>query len=574
MKKWVMNEKFKNWPVKTKLTYSFVTIIVIAVILIIAQFACMQAIRGRLVKLYNGPTMNVKYAQELYYPQLDIQRAFNRMVAEGIERRDEMYPQLEETINKNLAIMNEAIAFLEKNLLTQEDRDRVAEINKKLTNEVAGCRKEVLGMVQAGDFEAAREYNNTYYKPAVDELKGMIEELEASVMETAGDYVRDAETLNIAILVAGIVLLFIIVGIAIMITRRVTTAILEPLAQIEKAAKQLRAGDLSHGDEINYESEDEFGTLAKLMSEALNILSEYVRKICEDFALVAGGDFTRSIDDIPDYVGDFASLKENFGIILKAYNSTLNQIKAVSAQVDRGSDEVAAAANDLASANGEQASAVEELTATIETVSNMAEAAAKESENAYNMMIESMENAQKEKAQMQDLQDEMQRIKKISGEIEAIITSIEEIASQTSLLALNASIEAARAGEAGRGFAVVADQIGRLATDSANAVVNTKELIGKTIEEVDRGNLVTEKTAEGFIRIIKELETFAEAAKANRETSKAQSVALQQVEQGVDQISLATQQNAASAQECSSISEQIAARSAELDSLVNRFKLY
>ena len=175
---------------------------------------------------------------------------------------------------------------------------------------------------------------------------------------------------------------------------------------------------------------------------------------------------------------------------------------------------------------------------------------------------------------MQDLQDEMQRIKKISGEIEAIITSIEEIASQTSLLALNASIEAARAGEAGRGFAVVADQIGRLATDSANAVVNTKELIGKTIEEVDRGNLVTEKTAEGFIRIIKELETFAEAAKANRETSKAQSVALQQVEQGVDQISLATQQNAASAQECSSISEQIAARSAELDSLVNRFKLY
>ena len=105
-------------------------------------------------------------------------------------------------------------------------------------------------------------------------------------------------------------------------------------------------------------------------------------------------------------------------------------------------------------------------------------------------------------------------------------------------------------------------------------MVNTKELIGKTIEEVDRGNLVTEKTAEGFIRIIKELETFAEAAKANRETSKAQSVALQQVEQGVDQISLATQQNAASAQECSSISEQIAARSAELDSLVNRFKLY
>ncbi len=569
-----MNERFKNWPIKTKLTYSFTFIIVIAVILAIAQFACIQIIKGRLVKLYEGPTMNIKYAQELYYPQLDIQRAFNRLVAEGIERKDEMYPQMEDTINKNLVVMNEAFAFLQENLLTQEDRDRVTAINNKLTSEVAGYRKEVLRLVNAGDYDGAKEYNNTYYKPAVDELKKMIEELETSVMNTADNYVSDVETLNMFIFIVGIVLIFAIICIAVMITRRVTKAILEPLAQVETAAKQLRAGDLSHGEEIDYESEDEFGTLARLMSEALIILRDYVKQICEDFTLVASGDFTRNIDDIPDYIGDFSSLKENFAIILKTYNSTLNQIKYVSAQVDKGSDEVAAAANDLASASGEQASAVEELTATIETVSNMADESAKEAEKAYNMMIESMENAQEEKAQMQDLQDEMQRIKKISSEIEAIITSIEEIASQTSLLALNASIEAARAGEAGRGFAVVADQIGRLATDSANAVVNTKELIGKTIEEVDRGNSVTERTAEGFIRIIKELEIFAEAAKANRETCKAQSMALQQVEQGVDQISLATQQNAASAEECSSISEQIAARSAELDSLVNRFKLY
>lgn len=108
----------------------------------------------------------------------------------------------------------------------------------------------------------------------------------------------------------------------------------------------------------------------------------------------------------------------------------------------------------------------------------MANDAAEQAEQAYGMMLEAVHEAQDERAQMQDLQEEMRRIKEISGEIEAIVTSIEEIASQTSLLALNASIEAARAGEAGRGFAVVADQIGKLATDSANAVVSTKELIG------------------------------------------------------------------------------------------------
>ena len=141
-------------------------------------------------------------------------------------------------------------------------------------------------------------------------------------------------------------------------------------------------------------------------------------------------------------------------------------------------------------------------------------------------------------------------------------------------MALNASIEAARAGDAGRGFAVVADQIGKLAADSAQAAVNTRDLIGKTVEEIDKGNTITEKTAVGFERIIKELEMFAGAAKANSEVSKAQSQALVQVEDGIEQISLVTQQNAAGSQECSAISQELAARAAELDNLVGKFKLH
>ena len=89
-----------------------------------------------------------------------------------------------------------------------------------------------------------------------------------------------------------------------------------------------------------------------------------------------------------------------------------------------------------------------------------------------------------------------------SQEIQNIIGSIEEIASQTNLLSLNASIEAARAGEAGKGFAVVADQIGKLAGDSAQAAVNTRDLIEKSLQEIENGNQITEKTVAALNRFL------------------------------------------------------------------------
>ena len=204
----------------------------------------------------------------------------------------------------------------------------------------------------------------------------------------------------------------------------------------------------------------------------------------------------------------------------------------------------------------------------------MAETSATKAEGAYQNVQVSVRNAQNEKVQMQQLEKEMLHIKEISSEIENIIASIEDIASQTNLLSLNASIEAARAGEAGRGFAVVADQIGKLATDSAQAAVTTKDLIEKTIQEIDKGNKITADTAKAFDGIIEGMQEIANIARTNAETSQTQAQALKQVEEGIEQISAVTQRNAASSEESSAISEQLAGKAMELDKLVNRFKLY
>lgn len=574
MKKDNFNEKFKNWPIKKKLLFSHGSIIVSTFVLIVVLLCSMIYMENRLVKLYEGPTTNIKYSSQLYYPQIDIQRAVNRVLSEGADQIEETYPQLEETVNADLALMDEAYAVLKEHLISEDNKAVLEEINNKLVNEVTGYRVQVLQYLEQGDFEAASEYNNTYYKPAVDEVKLQIEELEDMIDATALEYRQSAARTAIVMVILGVIMLILITGLAVAIAAKVTNAVSVPVKELTDAAALMYSGDMSAAKLVEYESEDELGALSEAMRGTMNNLDAYVKEISETLVQIAKGDLTKNFNEITDFLGDFASIKESFVYILREFNITLTQIQETSRQVDTGSEEIAHAATDLSEGTGEQASAVQELAATINTVTEMAANSAKQTGEAYENALKSAKVAEEERVQMQALQDEMHRIKEISGEIEAIIISIEEIASQTSLLALNASIEAARAGDAGRGFAVVADQIGKLATDSAQSVVNTKELIGKTVEEIEKGDRITEETAVAFENIISEMQSFAAMAKGVNENADSQAKALGQIEQGIEQITLVTQQNAAASQECSAISEELAARATELDNLVEKFVLH
>lgn len=383
---------------------------------------------------------------------------------------------------------------------------------------------------------------------------------------------RYATSVFIFVVIVVIVLVVVATIIAMLISQEIIKSITQPVDQLKHAAAEMTQGRLDA--EIDYESEDELGELADSIREVQVTLGAYVREISEILEVIATGDLTKNFREITDFRGEFGSIKTSFVRILREFNITLSRIQDAAADVDSGSDEIAGAAADLASGTGEQASAVEELTATIMTVNGMAEESAKEANTASEDAAVAVKEAEEEQQHMKELQEEMGRIKEISAQIEEIVTSIEEIASQTSLLALNASIEAARAGEAGRGFAVVAEQIGKLATDSAQAVVNAKELITKTVEAIDKGNNMTERTAKGFEKLIGDLESFAEMAHRVSDTATAQAQALEQVEEGIEQISTVTQQNAAASEECSAISEELAARASEMTSQIQKFTLH
>ena len=358
------------------------------------------------------------------------------------------------------------------------------------------------------------------------------------------------------------------------ISRVVTQNIVEPTEQLVEAAAGLRRGDLKASAVLDYESGDEMAELVKNTRESMEVIGGYIDEISEILMQMAQGDLTKNGNEVTDFLGDFASIKESLLYILKRFNSTLTEIGDTSAGVASGSNEIAHAAGALADGTTDEASALEELTATVETVAAMANDSAKKTAEAYENVNKSVVQAEQGREQMSLLRNEMERITVISKEIANIITAIEDIADQTNLLSLNASIEAARAGEAGRGFAVVADQIGKLAADSGASAVNTRNLIEKTLQEIEKGNESTIKTSEAFDKIIKDMEAFALVAKETRENAEGQARALEQVSGGIEQISGVVQNTAASAQESTAISDQLSEQAQHLDRLVRRFKLF
>jgi len=552
-------EMLENAPIKKKLTISHGSIIVSTFILIIVLLGAMKGIESYVENMYHGPVTNAFYVGDFRYALADIPRAINYARAEGSMINadvDAIAEETKTTIDTDWTLMETAYGILHETLLSDSSKMKLETIHTHMT-ELETNLAEVITLLNDGRIEAAGFFYDDEVKPAIDGIRNEVEELDQEIYAVSKDYTVSASRVSLILILVGVAMLAAVTVSAVVMTRRVTKMIVEPLTEVTAAAEKMRQGDMGAYAEIKHQSRDELGILAESMRGTMMTLEDYIKEISNILAQMAQGDLTKNFNEITDFLGDFSSIKESFVFILKEFNKTLTNIHMVSEQVDRGSDEIATAANELAASTEEQASAVEELTATINTVTSMALDNAKGAEEGYNGMMASVHDAEEKRKQVEELQAEMQRIKEISDEIANIITAIEEIADQTSLLALNASIEAARAGEAGRGFAVVADQIGKLATDSAQAAVSTKELIEKTVTEIGKGNVITEATAEAFDGIIKALYECAKAAQGSRETAETQAEILKQVEEGVNEVAAVTQENAASAEESLATSEEL-----------------
>ena len=563
-----------NLKVEGKLKVYQMTVLVMTLFLVLVALISTLVIRSNIEKitevwspsleyLQDLETMTAKYRIKQYQHLVESDAAVMNSCEEEIKKLES---QIQDTDAKLEAIMS-------ANSKAQKGQDDY-EVANAAWEKYRGASDEILQLSREGkQQEASKLMTGEVY----EDYKSFSKKLTILCGKFQVELDQAKTMANVCTVIIFIVIVAAGLAIAVVTTligRIITNSITEPVEQIDAAVASLRKGELSNVEMLTYESDDELGDTIKNLKEAMGILADYVSEISMEVKAIAQGDLTRNGDDITDFLGDFSELKVSLLYILKRFNSTLTEISNLAEQVSSNSSEVENASKSLADGATEQAGVIEELNATIDTVVDLAADTAKETQSASARVKASADKANEEKEKMNDLLMEMEHITEISKEIGNIITDIEDIASQTNLLSLNASIEAARAGEAGKGFAVVADQIGKLAADSAKSAVNTRDLIDKTLVEIENGNTITRTTADAFNQIIADMESFAEIAQNTMEKANSQAESLEQIGQGIEQLSGVVQGNAASSEENTAISINLAEGAAKMHDRVNIFKLF
>lgn len=350
----------------------------------------------------------------------------------------------------------------------------------------------------------------------------------------------------------------------------------QELMVIERAIWRLGNLELSADQELDsfYGRTDEIGMIAQTVHHVCECLQKTIYDIGRILGEMADGNI--AVDVMKNeayYIGDFKVLAESLKSIRSRLTGVMRNITEIAKQVDNSANQVSAGAQALSQGTMQQKDSIHGLVSNIADITAQIQSSTVRCRNANDLVDRATGYASEADTKMEQLIASTKHIEQSSAQIVTVIKTIEDIAFQTNILALNASVEAARAGSAGKGFSVVADEVRNLAAKSADAAKNSSTLIGRSLDDVHSG---TESTnlAISAMQVINEcIQSIKTLMDEISLASIQQSEMIVLVENRVQEVSNVIQTNSAAAEESAEVSNELSNQAKTLNQLISRFRI-
>jgi len=464
---------------------------------------------------------------------------------------DTAMARIDKAISDDRERFNKALNDYEP--LVSDDKDKKMLADERVTiAETVVARDKVLAMSRQNKNVEARDMIMRDLKPLSDKLEKLLDEHMQYNVELSDKGTKEAVDVKKHATIVSACVIVLFASLIILLTIAIAHAITRPIGICVDVANRLADGDLTVDAQVT--SKDETGQLMSAMKNMLDNLKDMISKTV---------------------------------VISTGIASASNQLQSTSAQIATGAEEVASQTNTVATAS-------EEMSATSSDIARNCSMAAEasrqttESANAGAVVVqETIAGMNVIAERVRETSRTIEALGSRSDQIGQIVGTIEDIADQTNLLALNAAIEAARAGEQGRGFAVVADEVRALAERTTKATREIGEMIKAIqketqeavkameagVHEVEKGAVSSQKSGKALEDILERISEVTMQVNQIATAAEEQTATTGEVTSNIQQITEVVHQTARGADETAGAAAQLATQAQDLQNLVNRFRL-
>ena len=455
--------------------------------------------------------------------------------------------------------------MVDRNGIITGHPDQSLVLAKNMLSQLGGENPEILNRITAGETGAAEfPIDGKHILVAFSPIRGTQWSLVLHIPES--DY---SHMINGAVFVA-IAFTFVVLIFSILLVLHLARSISRPIKNVTARMVSLSNGDL-HTTITPVRSKDELEVLTLTLSTTVESINNYILDIQQVLTHVANGNLC--INPQVDYKGDFALIRNSLRTITQSMNETITDFRKTTTQLAYMSEELNNQSSQLHQASLEQNQSTEALVCEISHVKEQLSSVTESTSQTRSKTTEIAGCIQDASSHMLSLSGAMDNINSNTEEITKIAKVIEDIAFQTSILALNASIEASRAGTAGRGFAVVAAQVKDLAAKSAEAAQNATEMVAHTSSIIQTGVKLTADTANSLHVISTVSDQISTISDRLVTAVEGQKNALSIIDERIEAISGIADQNLQNASEIEQSSALLAKEAELLQSHVKKFTL-